>query len=155
MTQKKISNGFYRTQIQQVQTSVMVKRALPNILTKALAASKSQEHSPLKDSTYPSWQTPGKPYCRVKNQPLALNRSQQSEARAVLMTPKPLQCMASKKTLKYFRKTLDNSGESWYINKAPEEKRFTEPRIKGKKLNLEKRIVWKLKALLTSSKKSR
>ena len=99
-TSVKSSEGrdyLYRTQIEELQTSVMGKRALPNILTKALAASKSQDPSPLKDSTYPSGQTPGKPYCRVKNQPLALNRSQRSEAQAVLLTPKPLRCMASKK----------------------------------------------------------
>ena len=45
---------LYRTQIQEVPTCVIVNRAIePNILTKALPASKSHDHSPLKDSTYP------------------------------------------------------------------------------------------------------
>jgi hypothetical protein len=50
-------------------------------------------------------------------------------------------CIGSKKSQKYFHKTLDNPLPNKYINKAPEGKRFTEPQPEGKKLNLEKRIV--------------
>ena len=45
---------LYKTQIQQLPTCVIVNRAIePNILTNALPPSKSHDHSPLKDSTYP------------------------------------------------------------------------------------------------------
>ena len=44
----------YRTQIQELPTCVIVNREIePNILTEALPPSKSRDHSPRKDSTYP------------------------------------------------------------------------------------------------------
>ena len=49
--------------------------------------------------------------------------------------PKPLVCMASKNSQKYFAKTLDKNWVNKYINKAPEEKRFTETRAEPRKKN--------------------
>ena len=49
--------------------------------------------------------------------------------------PKPLRYIDLKKIKKYFAKTLDNTLRSKYINKAPEEKRFTETRAEPRKKN--------------------
>ena len=48
---------------------------------------------------------------------------------------KPSRCIGFKKSQKYFHKTLDNTLRSKYINKAPEEKRFTETRAEPRKKN--------------------
>jgi hypothetical protein len=49
--------------------------------------------------------------------------------------PKPCRCIGFKKGEKYFAKTLDKNWVSKYINKAPEEKRFTETRAEPRKKN--------------------
>ena len=48
---------------------------------------------------------------------------------------KPYPCMLSKKNQKQFAKKLDKNRVSKYINKAPEEKRFTETRAEPRKKN--------------------
>ena len=48
---------------------------------------------------------------------------------------KPYPCMLSKKVKKNIAKTLDKNWVSKYINKAPEENRFTETRAEPRKKN--------------------
>ncbi len=49
--------------------------------------------------------------------------------------PKPYGCIGFKSRKKYFAKKLDKKWLSKYINKAPEEKRFTETRAEPRKKN--------------------
>ena len=48
---------------------------------------------------------------------------------------KPFRCIPLKNSQKYFAKTLDKNWVNKYINKAPEEKRFTETRAEPRKKN--------------------
>ena len=48
---------------------------------------------------------------------------------------KPYGCMNFKNVKKQFAKTLDKNWVNKYINKAPEEKRFTETRAEPRKKN--------------------
>jgi hypothetical protein len=48
---------------------------------------------------------------------------------------KPYACIPLKSIQKYFAKTLDKNRLNKYINKAPEEKRFTETRAEPRKKN--------------------
>jgi len=113
-TSVKSSEGrdyLYRTQIEELQTSVMGKRALPNILTKALAASKSQVSFTSEGFYIPfrtdPWQTVSgqKPAPCPKQESAVGGPSSASDAETLTV-------YGFKKSLKYFPKTLDNSGES-------------------------------------------